>query len=213
VLGGNIIGNASVEQDHWKTGYMGVFPDEKGVYTTKDTLILMMKYGIEYLKNIYNWRPAILSEYAWGAFSYFFDSLRRPVNVDCAGFYDYIYWDEQEILGSISNELNWHGADDTDTTWRIDDSAYPLINYLMYKLVGFTEHDEMYSKMIRENQISRQTALERLQQDHKPRLSKLDMDFKEFEITKDELDKALDRYRRRLLSKVLKNQYGNVTIR
>ena len=32
---------------------------------------------------------------------------------------------------------------------------------MYYKLVGFTEHEEMYSKMIREGQISRKTALKR----------------------------------------------------
>jgi len=169
VLGGNIIGNASVEQDHWKTGYMGVFPNEQGVYSTKDKLILLFKYGIEYLKNPYNYRLSILYEYAGGFFTYFFDTIRRPKNVDSTGFYDYIYWDEKKIIETITaKELDWKGANDTKTTWRIDDSAYPMINYLMYKLVGFTEHDEMYSKMIREGQITRETALDRLEEDHKP---------------------------------------------
>ena len=77
----------------------------------------------------------------------------------------------------------------------------------MYKLVGFTEHDEMYSKMIREEQIIRKIALDRLKEDHKPRLAKLEKDFEKFNIIQGELDKALEKYREKLLSKIFKKAF------
>lgn len=40
VLGGNIVGNAKVEQDHWKTGFMGIFPDDRGIYSINDKIKL-----------------------------------------------------------------------------------------------------------------------------------------------------------------------------
>jgi len=208
VLGGNIVGNATIEQDHWKTGFFGVFPDEHGVYSTRDKIRLAFLFGFEYLKNPYNFRLPILKEYIMGASAYFYESLLRPKGVSVFGFYDYIYWNEKEIVSTITNELDWKGASDATTTWRIDDSAYPLINYLYYKLVGFTEHDEMYSKMIREGQISREDALERCLADHESRWIhglRLLSSLEELEVTKEQVDEAMEKYREKLLRKILKN--------
>ena len=201
VLGGNNVGNAGVEQEHWKTGFMGVFPNDRGVYSNVDKFKLIFLFGLEFIKNPTNFKSSIIKEYLSGFITYFFDSGKLPEGVQSAGFYDYIYWDEKLILDTIIKDLDWKGAADTETTWRIDDSGYPMINYLIYNLVGFTEHDEMYSKMIREGQINREQALKRLEQDHKPRLVKIEKDFKEFSVTKSELDKSLKKYRKKLLSK------------
>ena len=111
-----------------------------------------------------------------------------------------IYWNEKEILSTITKDLDWKGASDTTTTWRMDDAAYPLINYIYYKLVGFTEHDEMYSKQIREGQISRDEALKRCMSDHKPRIPSLMSTFEELEVTKEQMDEVLEKYRKELLT-------------
>jgi len=98
------------------------------------------------------------------------------------------------------------GAPDATTTWRIGDAMYPLINYLYYKLVGFTESDEMYSKMIREGQMTREDAMKRAFADHHsqwihgPRLLGI---LSELGVTKEELDASLARYRTGLLNKIL----------
>ena len=203
VLGGNIIGNCTIEQDHWKTGFLGVFPDEHGVYSAPDKIRLSFLFGLEYLKNSANFHIPILKEYMGGASVYFFESILKPRGVDSLGFYDYIYWHEKQILATITKELDWKGASDATTTWRVDDAAYPLINYLYYKLVGFTEHDEMYSKMIREGQISRDEALKRCMLDHKPRIASVMASFEELEVTKEEVDTALEDYRAELLEMIL----------
>jgi hypothetical protein len=206
VMGGNIIGNSTFEQDHWKTGFLGVFPDEHGVYSTPDKIRLSFLFWLEYLKNPSNFHIPILKEYLEGASVYFFESVLKPKGVNSLGFYDYIYWNEKEILSTITKELDWKGASDATTSWRIDDAAYPLMNYIYYKLVGFTEHDEMYSKMIREGQISRDEALERCLADHEsrwihgPRLLGI---LEELEVTKEEVDTALEEYRAELLEEIL----------
>ena len=206
VVGGNIIGNSSFEQDHWKTGFLGVFPDERGVYSTPDKIRLSFLFLLEYLKNRSNYHIPILKEYLEGASVYFFESVLKPKGVDSLGFFDYIYWNEKEIVSTITEELDWKGASDATTTWRIDDAAYPLMNYIYYKLVGFTEHDEMYSKMIREGQISREEALERCLADHEskwihgPRLLGI---LEELEVSKKQLDKVLEKCREELLKKIL----------
>lgn len=207
VIGGNYIGNSSFEEEHWKRGFMGVFADDRGTFSISDKIRLVFLFGMEYLTNPYNFRVSILKEYIAGGAVYFFEPLFIPKGVNFLGFYDYIYWNEKEIVSTIVNELKWQGAPDHTTTWRIDDSAYPLMNYLYYKLVDFTEHDEMYSKMIRESQISRDEALQRCQADHEsqwiqgPRLLE---SLKELEVTKEQVDEALEKYREKLLPKILK---------
>jgi hypothetical protein len=209
VMGGNNIGNSSFEQEHWKTGFLGVFPDNRGIYSTYDKIKLTLLLGFEYLRNSSNLHIPILKEYIGGASVYFFESLLKPKGVDTLGFYDYIYWNEKEILATITKELDWKGASDATTTWRIDDAAYPLMNYIYYKLVGFTEHDEMYSKMIREGQISRNEALERCLADHESRWihgSRLLGFLEELEVSKEEVDEVLEEYREELLEKIFRKQ-------
>lgn len=207
VMGGNIIGNSTFEQEHWKTGFLGVFPDEHGVYSTPDKIRLSFLFWLEYLKNPSNYRIPILKEYLEGASVYFFESVLKPKGVDSLGFYDYIYWNEKEVVTTVTEELDWKGASDATTTWRIDDAAYPLMNYLYYKLVGFTEHDEMYSKMIREGQIAREEALERCLADHESRWihgPRLLSSLEELEVSKEQVGEVLEEYREEFLKKILR---------
>ncbi len=206
LMGGNNIGNSVFEQEHWKTGFLGVFPDDRGYYSRKDKMKLSFLFWNEYLKNTSNLKIPILMEYTKGASVYFFESMLKPKDVEPIGFYDYIYWNEQKIEKTIIKELGWRGAEDATTTWRVDDTAYPLINYLYYNLVGFTEHDEMYSKMILEGQIKRTDAMKRLQMDHQPRIPSLTKLFEELQVTKEEVDEAVEKYREKLLAKILPNQ-------
>jgi len=206
LLGGNNIGNSSLEQEHFKTGFLGVFPDERGMYSTYDKIRLSFLLGWEFLKNRHNYHWPIFKEYLGGAFVYFFESLQKPEDVETLGFYDYIYWNEKEVVSTIRNELDWKGHPDTTATWRIDDSAYPLIDYLYLRLVGFNEFDEHYSKLIREGQISREEALKRCMSDHAPRIPSLMKTFEELEVTKDQVDEVLDEYRVKLLKKILKHE-------
>jgi len=209
VLGGNNIGNSSFEQEHFKTGFLGIFPDERGLYSTYETVKLSFLLGLEFLKNYHNFHWSVFREYAEGAYVYLFESLSRPEGVTPLGFYDYIYWNEKEVVSTIRNELDWKGASDTNATWRIDDFAYPLIDYLYYKLVGFNEFDEHYSKLIREEQLSRDEALRRCLSDNTPRISSLMKIFEELKVTKKQVDEVLERYRAKLLSKILKRKVTN----
>jgi hypothetical protein len=204
VLGGNNIGNSTFEQEHFKTGYMGVFPNERGYYSTFDKMRLGLKFGWEFIKNIRNYHWSVFREYLGGALVYFFEVIQKPDDVTPLGFYDYVYWNEKEVLSTVFNELGWQGASDTKATWRIDDSAYPLIDYMYLKLVGFNEFDEFYSKLIREGQISRDEALKRCLMEHGPRLPSLVKAFEELEVTKEQVDQVLEEHRAKLLPKILK---------
>jgi len=132
--------------------------------------------------------------------------LQKPRDVETLGFYDYVYWNEKEVVSTIFNELGWSGASDTTATWRIDDYAYPLIDYMYLQLVGFNEFDEHYSKLIREGQISRDEALEKCMSDHAPRIPSLFRIFEELDVTKEQVDEVLEKYRVKLLGKIIKKK-------
>lgn len=202
LMGGNNIGNSSLEQEHFKTGFMGIFPNERGMYTTSDKIKLSLLFGWEFVKNYHNYHWPVFKEYLGGAFIYFFESTRKPADIETLGFYDYIYWNEKVVVPTIINELNWRGASDTTATWRIDDSAYPLIDYIYLRLVGFNEFDEHYSKLIREGQISREEGLKRCLSDHAPRIPSLLHSLEELEVSKEQLDEVLENYREKLMDNI-----------
>jgi hypothetical protein len=204
VIGGNNIGNSSFEQEHFKTGFMGTFPDDHGRYSSFDRVRLSFLFAWEFLSNTHNWHWPVFSEYLSGAFVYFFESLQKPGDVVPVGFYDYIYWNEEEIVGTITRELGWEGSSDTSATWRIDDAAYPLIDYLYYALVGFNEFDEHYSKLIREGQLTREKALARLETD-RLRIPPMKASLKDLGVEEEELARVVVEYRDQLLIKVLKD--------
>jgi len=204
VIGGNNIGNSSFEQEHFKTGFMGIFPNDHGKYSFFDRIRLSFLFAWEFLSNTTNWHWPVFSEYLSGAFVYFFESLQKPGDVVPVGFYDYIYWNEEEIVGTITGELGWEGSSDTKATWRIDDAAYPLIDYLYYALVGFNEFDEHYSKLIREGQLTREKAFVRLETD-RLRIPPMRTFLKDLGVEEKELARVVAEYRDQLLIKVLKD--------
>lgn len=205
VMGGNVYGNSTFEHEHFKTGFLGIFPDDRGRYTTWDKVQLMLYFGFDFISNSYNWNWSIFKEYLSGSFVYFFESLFKPSGVDGVGFYDYIKWNEKEIVDTVTSKLGWKGADDTTTTWRIDDSAYSLINYLYFYLAGFTEHDELFSKMIRDGQISREEAYSRCKADARPRERSLKLNFDELDVSFSFVHDSLQKYRKKIIHKYMQN--------
>jgi hypothetical protein len=203
VLGGNNIGNSTFEQEHFKTGYLGVFPNDRGFYSTFDKIKLAFLFGWEFVKNHHNYHWAVFKEYLAGAFVYFFETLQKPEDVDTLGFYDYVYWNEKEVVPTVTSQIGWCGASDTAATWRIDDAAYPLIDYLYLRLVGFNEFDEFYSKLIRERQVTRDEGLKRCLVERQPRVPSLMGLLEELDVTREQVDQVVDLYRAKLLPKIL----------
>jgi glucosamine--fructose-6-phosphate aminotransferase (isomerizing) len=78
ILGGINIGNSSFEQEHFKTGFLGVFPNDRGIYFSKDKIKLVWLFLWEYVKNPGNFKIPILTEYIEGGLVYFFDSIFLP---------------------------------------------------------------------------------------------------------------------------------------
>jgi len=98
--------------------------------------------------------------------------------------FDYWRWDEDLVNDTLINGYDWELAPDTKTTWRIGDGTAAFYNYVYYTVAGFTEHDTFRSNQIREGQITRERALELVEEENRPRyqnirwyLDTLGMDF------------------------------------
>jgi len=80
-------------------------------------------------------------------------------------FYSYIGWKENEVISTIENELKWKKNPNTDSTWRGDCDIALLKLYLYKKTLGFNDIDDGLSSLIRDGQINREEALERLKKE------------------------------------------------
>jgi hypothetical protein len=76
--------------------------------------------------------------------------------------YDYIRWDRKVIVDTIQNELDWAAPDDSPTTWRIDCSLVPLVDYLSEVAYGVSKIELGFSNMVRNGKMDRDDAIERV---------------------------------------------------
>lgn len=83
--------------------------------------------------------------------------------------FDYYRWGEKEIESLILNDYKWEKAIDTKTTWRIGDGTAGFYNYIYYTVAGFSEYDTFRSNQIREGMLTREEALELVNEENQPR--------------------------------------------
>jgi len=177
----NLWGVNPLEITHFKAGFLGVPPDfeEKHVYM----------HGISKQLN-YQWlrfkamlkSPGYFNPSIWDTISgeYYRSFTEKS---DYYHIFDYWRWDEN-ICNETLKQYDWEIAPDTKTTWRIGDGTAAFYNYIYYIVAGFTEHDTFRSNQIREGQLSREKALELIEDENSPRymnirwyLDSLNMDF------------------------------------
>jgi glutamine---fructose-6-phosphate transaminase (isomerizing) len=179
----NLWGVNPLEVTHFKSGFLGIKPDfeEERVYS----------HGISKQLRYQRLRFAAMMESLgyfnrsiWDTLSGEYYRSFREKN-DYFHIFDYWRWDEN-IVDDTLEHYNWEKAPDTNTTWRIGDGTAAFYNYIYYLIAGFTEHDTFRSNQIREGQISREEALNLVEDENQPRyqnirwyLDTLGMDFME----------------------------------
>ncbi len=184
-------GNTGVENTSFKAGYAGIY-EEPNQIKLWQSIKLLKAYFMEYIKN---------PRYINGSLAYiipgWFDFFAfQTHNKNFIHYYDYIKWNETDILKTIQEKLNWESPPDTVQTWRTDDATSPWYNFLYYSMTGFTENDELLSNMVREGMISREDALLRVEQENKPRYEEIKKYLKMVNVDIDiyELEKKLKIY-------------------
>ena len=80
--------------------------------------------------------------------------------------FEYISWDEDEIMSLIQSELGWRNYAYSQSPWRSDCKINLLRNHLYYETLGFSKNDELISNMIRIGTISRKDGLARVEREN-----------------------------------------------
>jgi len=165
-IGLNLWGVNPLEVTHFKTGFLGIPPafEEKRVYT--HGLLGQVNYHRRrFWQMMLN--PAYLNRSLFDTLSgEYWRSIHKKT--DYFHIYDFWKWDEEQINESLA-EYNWEWAKDTPTSWRIGDATAAFYNYVYYTVAGFTEHDTFRSNQIREGNLSRERALELVEEENRPR--------------------------------------------
>jgi asparagine synthetase B (glutamine-hydrolysing) len=109
----------------------------------------------------------------------FFDTAFAYLNAifypwDILRLFEYVKWDEKEVVSTIINEYGWEVEPDTNATWRIDDGTASFYNYVYMAVAGFTEFETLRSVQIREGQMSREEAYRMIKEENKPRFEAIE---------------------------------------
>lgn len=180
----NLWGVNPLEVTHFKSGFLGVPPDfeEERVYS--HGAMKQLRYQWLRFKAMAE-SPGYFNSSLWDTLSgEYYRSFNKKT--DYYHIFDYWRWDEKTIDDTLLNEYDWERAPDTSTTWRIGDGTAAIYNYIYYTMAGFTEHDTFRSNQIREGDLTREQALEMVEDENRPRypnikwyLDAIGMDFKE----------------------------------
>ncbi len=130
-------------------------------YSGKARLVAF--YMKEFLSN-----PGLLNSSIFDTMFAFFSYYLQPVHYHI--IFDYIPWIEDVINTTLIEQYGWETAPDTKSTWRIGDGTAAFYNYIYYRVCGFSENDTFRSNQIREGLISREKAMELVEDENRPRL-------------------------------------------
>lgn len=155
-----------IEDAPYKTGLCGVPQDDHGNILT--AMSLRNKLGLlwYYAKN-YALNPAYFNESLVDTANAFWQTF--VVKDDFLYLFSYLEWRENVIVDTIRNLYDWEIATDTTTTWRIGDGTAAFYNYIYQTMAGFTEDDVMLANMVREGHLTRDEAMQRMQEFSQPR--------------------------------------------
>jgi asparagine synthetase B (glutamine-hydrolysing) len=155
-----------LEIDEFKTGYCGVKDADPGgvihhLEPFKKAKLLSFFAG-RYLKNLSLFNSSFLE-----TSKAFYSTYLQPHKY--VYLWHFIPWEEQKILDTLIKEFQFELSPETVQTWRTDDGSSAFYNYIYYTVQGFTENDSFRSRQIREGLMDRQTALNLVNQENKPR--------------------------------------------
>jgi hypothetical protein len=163
----NLWGVNPLEVTHFKTGFLDIEPDfeEKRVYS--HGVMKQLRYHSKRFKAMLE-SPSYFNSSLFDTLSgeYYRSFTEKK---DYYHLFDYWRWDENEVNDTLLNKYDWEKSIDTSTTWRIGDGTAAFYNYVYYTVAGFTEHDTFRSNQIREGQITREKALELVEDENQPR--------------------------------------------
>jgi glucosamine--fructose-6-phosphate aminotransferase (isomerizing) len=163
----NLWGVNPLEVTHFKAGFLGVPPDFEEELVYSHGAMKQLRYQWLRFKAMAQ-SPGYFNSSLWDTLSgEYYRSFNKKT--DYYHIFDYWRWDEKTIDDTLINEYDWERAPDTSTTWRIGDGTAAIYNYIYYTVAGFTEHDTFRSNQVREGDLTREQALEMVEDENQPR--------------------------------------------
>ena len=188
-----ILGETPFETEgHYKRNLMKINPN------SGDNSAIDRSFIAGYLNRVLRNPRWVLKPYAlMMQFAEYFFYFRK--NVLGAGdffpffpFMNYIRWEEKKVTAILTKELDWKQNPDVEMNWRGDCQIAILKLYLYKKILGFNDTDEGLSCLIRDKQITRQEAMERLEKEGNIPEGAVKEIFKDLGLSYPELEKTLD---------------------
>lgn len=154
-----ISGGTPFEGGGYKYNMVRVTPNSKKKYSFILGYLFRIMRNPKWILN-YNCLVTQAREYYYHYYRPMRKRKKPPLQI--SPFYSYIRWKEREVISAIENELDWEKNPDIESTWRGDCDIALLKLYLYKKTLGFSDKDAGLSALIRDGQIDRGQALERL---------------------------------------------------
>lgn len=193
-IGTVFIGTNPLEKTDFKTGFCGAAPNFEAdqIHHLKKSgkMKMIMYYLGQFIKN-----PAYINSSLWDtvkAFFSFYDIKQEQIDL-----YHYVRWNEETVNNVLINEYHWELDEETPTTWRIGDGTAAFYNYIYYNVAGFTENDTLRSNQIREGDITREEALQKVETENRTRPNSLSWYFDRINVDKDMAIKSVEKMKKR----------------
>lgn len=158
------------ENDFFKIGLAGVRMTSDISFQKlppADKLKLSAYYALQYLGNPFYINRSLLDT----MFALYYAIFMQTHTLY---LYNYLKWNEKEILSTIINEYNWEREPGTFATWRIDDGTAAFYNYIYLTVFGLTEFDVFKSIQIKEGQVTKEEAAEIIKKENQPRYESIE---------------------------------------
>jgi len=162
----SVFGENLLETTNFKSGFCGIRPNfiKQNTYGLQmGCKIRMVAYYLKKMIGNTSFFNASLFDSASAFASYY---LIRHNNVN---LYEYIPWDEKEIISVLRSAYDWEVDPETALTWRIGDGTAAFYNYIYYMIAGFTENDAFRSNQIRQGLLTRENGLKLIEAENEPR--------------------------------------------
>jgi hypothetical protein len=193
-----INGGTPFEYASYKMDLMKMDPESKKIRSYKmgyfhqimknpslilDPYIILMQ-GAEYLTYI-NFHPTLHRLIR----SFYHLSFIDP-------YWMYTKWEEKEVMSTIKKEFDWKNFPGMKSTWRGDCYIGPVRQYLYYALLGYSDKDVHLSSLIRDGQITREEAMNRITEENNSSISVLSACCEKAGVDINEINGIVDKYRK-----------------
>jgi len=132
--------------------------------------LVIISLALKFLKNPFYLNPHYIHDYIYAQMEFPLPKNENDGPIRILHFYNFVKYDQQKILSTVEKELNWKKMEGFVSTWRFDCEIHAVLEYMLEKRFGFTEKDEFYSEAIRNGEMSREEALERLRLERDPKV-------------------------------------------